>query len=64
MVLADEELQELDPLIRSYIDQLESRATAAEARIGTLEIKYDHLKEGTVFSCSSALAGAVRNRRM
>jgi len=45
MVLADVELQELDPLIRSYIDQLESRATAAEARIGTLEIKYDHLKE-------------------
>jgi len=45
VVLADVELQQLDPRIRSYIDQLESRANTAEARIGTLEIKYDHLKE-------------------
>jgi transposase len=45
MVLAEVELQQLDPRVRSYIDQLESRATTAEARIGTLEIKYDHLKE-------------------
>jgi len=45
VVLADAELQQLDPRIRSYIDQLESRANTAEARINTLEIKYDHLKE-------------------
>ena len=45
MTLADAELQQLDPRIRSYIDQLESRASTAEARVGSLEVKYDHLKE-------------------
>lgn len=45
MVLADTELQQLDPRIRSYIEQVEARAQTAEARADTLELKYDHLKE-------------------